>query len=155
MELVKPLKYNNKSHCTIQHVIDWFKVNHKDHGLYRLNFLALSLATIKITSANDERLFSFTGVTNGGNRGGMSATKLEQLTIVGKNQDLCLGKTKFETEDLWKKKLPPVARAAAKKTMSSVRSKNHLEGLTAVSKKTSEFSGFAKQMIPSNKKQKN
>ena len=41
--------------------------------------------------SNDERVFSFTGKTSSGQRGGMSATKLEQLTIVGKNWDLCPG----------------------------------------------------------------
>jgi len=37
-----------------------------------------------------------------------------------------------------------VRDAAAKNTMLSVRSKNHLKGSTAVSKKTFEFSSFAK-----------
>ena len=91
LKLVKKFTYNNKSHCTIQHVIDWFRDNVREHGLHRLNFLALSLAPIKLTSANDERVFSFTGKTSSGQRGGMSATKLEQLTIVGKNWDLCPG----------------------------------------------------------------
>ena len=154
LKLVKKFTYNNKSHCTIQHVIDWFRDNVREHGLHRLNFLALSLAPIKLTSANDERVFSFTGKTSSGQRGGMSATKLEQLTIVGRNSDLCLVKTKFETEEFWKRKLPHVRDAAAKNTMPSVRSKNHLKGSTEVSKKTFDFSGFAKQTIPSSKKQK-
>jgi len=152
-KLLKKISYNNKSHCIIQHVIDWFRDNVREYGLHRLNFLALSLAPIKLTSANDERVFSFTGKTTNGQRGGMSATKLERLTIVGRNSDLCFGKTKFETEELWKRKLPHVRAAAAKNKMPSIRSKNHLKGSTAVSE-TFEFSGFAKQMIPSSKKQK-
>ncbi|GMI55247.1 hypothetical protein ScalyP_jg10759 [Parmales sp. scaly parma] len=57
--------------------------------------------------------------------------------------------------ELWKKKMPPVRAATAKNKIPSIRSKNHLEGSTAVSKKTSEFGGYAKQVIPSNNKKKN
>ncbi|GMI03850.1 hypothetical protein TrRE_jg10479 [Triparma retinervis] len=114
---------------SVDSVLAFFKKYTTKHGLHRLSFLATQLCIIKITSAEDERLFSFTGDMSRGKRGSLGPGRMEDLCLVGKMADKFMyGDTVAETEKLWIKELPSVKKAKMTgRGSASKRSKNVID----------------------------
>ncbi|GMI45961.1 hypothetical protein TrCOL_g5102, partial [Triparma columacea] len=143
------IKFDQKTHLDIKHVQEWFRDNAKRLGIYRLSFLATSLAPCKITSANDERSFSVTGEITRGKRGSLGGSRTEELLVVGLNSDLCTEDSWPKTQLMWKNDFQPVSKRSGP---VSQRSMNHINGTTNVSKATSSFAGLTYSGKSSQKK---
>ena len=74
--------------------------------------------------------------------GALSAKRLENLALVGKNPDLVVKNNWMETESMWKSELGTVAKVATNSpNKMSARSKNHVEGANKVGAVMKKFSG--------------
>jgi len=100
---------------------EYWKVN--GHGLFRLSFLSAVLMSIKLSSADTERVFSNSGDVSRGKRGGISAKRIEELVLISKNRELLLKNSRANTEEFWRQNIGSVRNA---KSRTSVRSKNYV-----------------------------
>lgn len=80
--------------------------------------------SIKLSSADTERVFSNSGDISRGKRGGISAKRIEELVLVSKNRALLSKDSRVNTEEYWRENISSVKHAKSSKP--SVRSKNYV-----------------------------